>query len=295
MDMYTKKLIDARRAVIKSRQQIGGLKREQEKTTDNPIHGRPETTTPFIQSLSLGMPLEKVFIPNEDGIPSRPPGVVDISLKTQDEILSSDNTGVAKPIHLAHFLTSEELDRFGKVSAALSKPVVSDNRAAIDPQAELNSKIQHERDHARRMAALARIMAVENLGSRDRSQVNTRRIIDEFGRHNTDHTIDPRQNIRRPDHEESWTPKQRIGPDTGSSEVQIALLTAKIKILAEAYESGRAKHDKANKRNLRLLLHRRQKLLAYFYKRDRGGERWQHMVEKLGISDAMWHGEIEVR
>lgn len=293
MDMYTQKLIDARRAVIKSRQQIGRKREEEENTADNPIHGRSETT-PFMQSLGLGMPLEKVFIPDEDGVPSRPPAVVDTSLKDQDEILSSENTGVAKPDHLAHFLSSEELDRFGKLSAALSKPVISDNRAAVDPQAELKQKLQHEDDHATRMAALARIMAVENLGSRDRSQVNTRRIIDEFGRHRTDKTIDPRQNIRRPHHDESWTTKQRIGPDTGSSEVQIALLTAKIKILAGAYEAGH-KHDKANKRNLRLLLHRRQKLLAYFYKKDRGGERWQHMVEKLGVTPAMWEGEIEVR
>ena len=86
---------------------------------------------------------------------------------------------------------------------------------------------------------------------------------------------------------------ERVGPDTGSSEVQIAILTAKIKKLADEQE-GKASQDKVNKRNLRLLVHRRQKLLKYFLKKSRGGPRWQHLIETLGLTPATWQGEISM-
>ena len=85
----------------------------------------------------------------------------------------------------------------------------------------------------------------------------------------------------------------RVGPDTGSSEVQIGILTAKIRVLADRYE-GENRNDKINKRNLRLLLHRRQKLLKYMEKKERGSERWQNMIATLGITPACWKGEIAV-
>lgn len=86
----------------------------------------------------------------------------------------------------------------------------------------------------------------------------------------------------------------RAGADTGSSEVQIAILTAKIRVLADRYE-GVNRNDKVNKRNLRLLLHRRQKLLKYMERKERGGERWQYMLGMLGLTEATWRGQLEVR
>ena len=86
---------------------------------------------------------------------------------------------------------------------------------------------------------------------------------------------------------------KRIGPDTGSSEVQIAILTAKIKTLAD-FLSTRGKGDKHNKRNLRLLVHRRQKLLQYLRRKERGGPRWQHCIETLGLTEGTWKGEISL-
>ena len=83
---------------------------------------------------------------------------------------------------------------------------------------------------------------------------------------------------------------KRAGPDTGSSEVQIAILTTKINVLA----ANLHKKDKDNKRSLRLLVHRRQKLLQYLRRKERGGPRWQNVVEQLGINDAMWKGEISL-
>jgi ribosomal protein S15 len=88
-------------------------------------------------------------------------------------------------------------------------------------------------------------------------------------------------------------PIERAGPDTGSSEVQIAILTAKIRSLANFLET-RGKKDKVNKRNLRLLVHRRQKLLQYLRRKERGGPRYQRCVEMLGLTEGTWKGEISL-
>ena len=50
--------------------------------------------------------------------------------------------------------------------------------------------------------------------------------------------------------------------------------------------------DKANKRNLRLLVHRRSKLMRYLRRKERGGPRWQNLVEELGLTEGMWRGQI---
>ena len=71
-------------------------------------------------------------------------------------------------------------------------------------------------------------------------------------------------------------------------------MTAKIRTLADNYE-GENRKDKVNKRNLRLLLHRRQKLLKYMEKKERGSDRWQNMISKLGLTEATWRGEIAVK
>jgi ribosomal protein S15 len=94
------------------------------------------------------------------------------------------------------------------------------------------------------------------------------------------------------DHEHELAPlKQRKGPDTGSSEVQIAILTAKIRHLANHLERV-GNSDKINKRNLRLLVHRRQKLLQYLRKKERAGPRWQRCIDMLGLTEGTWRGEI---
>jgi ribosomal protein S15 len=85
--------------------------------------------------------------------------------------------------------------------------------------------------------------------------------------------------------------KERKGPDTGSSEVQIAILTAKIRNLANHLERV-GNSDKINKRNLRLLVHRRQKLLQYLRRRERAGPRWQRCIDMLGLTEGTWRGEI---
>lgn len=162
---------------------------------------------------------------------------------------------------------------------------------------------QNKNDHARAAEAIARITALENGSSKDRMRVNITRCVETFGRHNTDKLLPPRAPhltsinsntppAPRPDTNVAAAAK-RIGPDTGSSEVQIAILTAKIKTLAD-FLSTRGKGDKHNKRNLRLLVHRRQKLLQYLRRRERGGPRWLHCIETLGLTEGTWKGEISL-
>jgi len=134
-------------------------------------------------------------------------------------------------------------------------------------------------------------------------RVNITRCVETFGRHNTDRIFPPKapslsrsgaEEVRtvRPETNVAATAK-RVGPDTGSSEVQIAILTAKIKTLAD-FLQARGKGDKHNKRNLQLLVHRRQKLLQYLRRKERGGPRWQHCIETLGLTEGTWRGEISL-
>jgi ribosomal protein S15 len=162
---------------------------------------------------------------------------------------------------------------------------------------------QNEKDHARAAEAIARITALENGSSKDRMRVNITRCVETFGRHNTDRKFPPKApslsrsgadetRVVRPETNIAAAAK-RVGPDTGSSEVQIAILTAKIKTLADFLQT-RGKGDKHNKRNLRLLVHRRQKLLQYLRRKERGGPRWQHCIETLGLTEGTWRGEISL-
>jgi len=67
--------------------------------------------------------------------------------------------------------------------------------------------------------------------------------------------------------------------DTGSPEVQIALLTERINILTEHFREH--KHDNNNKRALHRLVGRRKKLLKYLKEKD--FNRYKEIVLKLGL------------
>jgi len=67
--------------------------------------------------------------------------------------------------------------------------------------------------------------------------------------------------------------------DTGSPEVQIAILTERIKNLTEHFKEH--KHDNYNKRALQRLVGRRKKLLKYLKEKD--FNRYQNIVLKLGL------------
>lgn len=147
-----------------------------------------------------------------------------------------------------------------------------------------------EEESATAEEALRRISSLSLGSSKDRLRVNKQRCIEVFGRHNTEQTLSPRLASAATTGGEQQK-VERVGADTGSSEVQIAILTAKIRAVADFLET-RGTMDKHNKRNLRLLVHRRAKLLKYLRRKERGGPRWQNLVEKLGLSDGTWKGEI---
>lgn len=69
------------------------------------------------------------------------------------------------------------------------------------------------------------------------------------------------------------------GKDTGSAEVQVALLTARIQELTE-HLKGNLK-DHASRRGLLKLVGRRTSLLKYLTKNDR--ERYKRLITTLGL------------
>lgn len=328
----------------------------------DPIRG---ITTPFIESLDTGLPppneptVEILSNRTPSGDSSRPPPTSAPAAK--DELLN-------------HYLTKTELEKALTYSKELSEPLREKDHSRRDTVAEARAAEEHESKHRTAQEAVSRIVSLGNTSSKEITRANVRRIIDTFGRHNTDTYLRPKAlssamiakaeklnreevdrqlmeniqwlgrdletrveeveisiqelartiqgptmetptekldasiqeltlsiqpleaSVREPEESTQalvMLPQLRAGPDTGSSEVQIGILTAKIRILADRY-AGENRNDKVNKRNLRLLLHRRQKLLKYMEKKERGSHRWHNMLEKLGLTEATWRGEIEV-
>lgn len=67
--------------------------------------------------------------------------------------------------------------------------------------------------------------------------------------------------------------------DTGSPEVQIALLTKRISELTEHLKAH--KHDHHSRRGLLLLVGRRRRLLKYLQNKDI--TRYRSLIERLGL------------
>ncbi|MFO7250147.1 MAG: 30S ribosomal protein S15 [Actinomycetes bacterium] len=67
--------------------------------------------------------------------------------------------------------------------------------------------------------------------------------------------------------------------DTGSPEVQVALLTRRIQELTEHLKVH--KHDHHSRRGLLLLVGRRRRLLKYLQSKDI--ERYRSLIERLGL------------
>lgn len=67
--------------------------------------------------------------------------------------------------------------------------------------------------------------------------------------------------------------------DTGSPEVQVAVLTAKINYLSEHMKSN--KHDHHSRRGLLKMVSNRRRLLAYLKKGDE--TRYSELIKRLGL------------
>ncbi|CAI8742781.1 30S ribosomal protein S15 [Methylocaldum szegediense] len=72
---------------------------------------------------------------------------------------------------------------------------------------------------------------------------------------------------------------QRGPNDTGSPEVQVALLTARINHLTPHFIKHKKDHH--SRRGLLRLVNRRRKLLDYLKKKD--SERYRALIERLGL------------
>ncbi|MBX3634360.1 MAG: 30S ribosomal protein S15 [Rubrivivax sp.] len=71
----------------------------------------------------------------------------------------------------------------------------------------------------------------------------------------------------------------RGNADTGSPEVQVALLTARINELTPHFKTHAKDHH--GRRGLLKLVNQRKRLLAYL--KDRDGERYTALIGKLGL------------
>ena len=72
---------------------------------------------------------------------------------------------------------------------------------------------------------------------------------------------------------------KRSEGDTGSSEVQIAILTKKINLLTEHLKAN--KYDHSSRRGLMQMVSRRRRLLDYL--KDREPQRYVDVIQALGI------------
>ncbi|KAE9967332.1 hypothetical protein EG328_008281 [Venturia inaequalis] len=273
-DPYIVSQARARKAANISRQDA--LAKEREQALGNAVRGE---TTSFVESFDLGRDPE-------------------------------DTTA------LNHFLRHDEINAQLKYSKALLRPIIAkpSNLATKATQEDYARQVEvknaeYERNHENVQAALERIVNLDNGSSKDRLRSNIQRCIQHFGRHETDQVLPPKPKATPQMSAQAMRDQQtaregvsdradrgiinRVGPDVGSSEVQIGILTAKIRSLANHLDS-RGRKDKVGKRDLRLLVHRRQKLLQYLKRKERGGPRWQRCIETLGLTEGTWQGEISL-
>ena len=67
--------------------------------------------------------------------------------------------------------------------------------------------------------------------------------------------------------------------DTGSTEVQVALLTARIEHLQDHFKMHKKDHH--SRRGLLMMVNQRRSLLDYLHRKD--AERYKALIQKLGL------------
>lgn len=281
-DPYALAQAIARKQANISRQQV--LQEKRKDALGDPVRG---ITTPFVQSFDTALPPTPT-----------PQSTSHIHAIGRDKEAPSPNQPAPGPNaqnedHLNFFLNKNEVQKALSQSELLLAPIPSLG-AVVSPEDAAREKARRDERHATATEAVNRIASLANGSSKDRLRVNIQRCISTFGRHSTDQKLAPKPAVSESIAiKNQLEPTPRIGPDTGSSEVQIAILTAKIRTLADFLET-RGGTDKVNKRNLRVLVHKRQKLLSYLRRRERGGPRWQNLIDTLGLTEGTWRGEISL-
>lgn len=137
---------------------------------------------------------------------------------------------------------------------------------AYDPERPAKSAAQAAEQH-QQTQTLQRILDLRNASRAGIDAVNRQRIIEEFGRKT-----------------------ESGGVDSGSSEVQAALITHKIRNLWEHVEQNN--RDKHNRRALRILVHKRAKILKYFKRKHE--HQYDALLKDLGLVRSAVEGELIV-
>ncbi|MDI1352947.1 MAG: 30S ribosomal protein S15 [bacterium] len=78
------------------------------------------------------------------------------------------------------------------------------------------------------------------------------------------------------------TEYKRADKDTGSPEVQVSLMTGRIKYLTDHFKVN--KKDFHSRRGLQSLVNKRRKLLKYLKRNDHA--RYQTLIQSLGLRDS---------
>jgi len=268
----------ARLKKLKVQPRAQRLGEEREPKAADPVWGKP---TPFNEALDrIPKPLSSIdTLIQEKHVPG----------KTRMEMMAGVTPGEDLG-RLNHALSPGEVHVFIQNSRLITQPPERDEHGVhlgVPPE----DRAKWEMKHIQAMAAIHRIVSLGNESSKDKTRANKQLCIETFGRHNTDKLFpQPRypSNATHPEQALKKTP--RVGADTGSSEVQAGILTAKIRVLAKHMETN--KKDKMNRRNLRMMCHRRQKLLKYLKRKERGGERYRSVMTALGLDDAAIEREL---
>ncbi|RUR13995.1 30S ribosomal protein S15 [Legionella sp. km772] len=75
---------------------------------------------------------------------------------------------------------------------------------------------------------------------------------------------------------------KRADKDTGSPEVQVSLITGRIKYLTDHFKANQK--DFHSRRGLQSLVNKRRKLLKYLKRND--SARYQTLIQSLGLRDS---------
>lgn len=75
---------------------------------------------------------------------------------------------------------------------------------------------------------------------------------------------------------------KRSDRDTGSPEVQVSLMTGRIKYLTDHFKIN--PKDFHSRRGLQVLVNKRRKLLKYLKRNDQA--RYQQLIQQLGLRDS---------
>ncbi len=299
-DPYALAQAKQRAAVNQARQAT--LKQQRDAALGDPVWNRK---TDFFHHFDAMLRQSKAYSRRIEG--AADDGVEAARQVIQAAMLKKPQESVAEPspateVMLNYSVQPEELRTALERSRFLTEPAPTVDRVHNDPAFASDLEV-HESRHANATVAMARILNLTNASRVDIRRLTRRHCIETFGRHRTDEHLPPKPAAaptlaREADpsaQSSSLAPTKtpRAGPDTGSPEVQIAILTCRIRSLAAHLAKG-GRSDKVNKRNLTLLVHKRQKLLQYLRRQDRGASRWQWVMNTLGLTDRMWQGEISL-